>query len=198
VKQVAVLVLGFAVLIAAGCESEQKLSAADWGQKSQLRQEEGDLKAQLEKLQATNERLQEQIKVLSKLPPDSSLDELYGLKKLVIARRTGLYDKDKDGKKEKLIVYLRPVDGEGDAIKAAGEVRVELWDLNQEPQEALLAKWHVKPAELQKLWVSGALTHYYRLSFDIAEQIKKELTVRLHFTDYLTGKVLTAQTVVKP
>lgn len=199
-KSAVVLITGCAVLIALGCESNQSLTTTVWDQNKQLRQQKNDLEVQLEKLQAGNEQLQEQVKVLSRLPADTNFDELYGLEKLIIAKRTGFYDKDRDGKKEKLIVYLRPIDREGDALKAAGEVQVGLWDLNQKPQKALLAEWNVEPAELKKMWVGGMLTHYYRLSFDFAEQLekRKELTVKVRFTDQLTGKVLTAQAAVKP
>lgn len=199
-KSAVVLIAGCAVLIASGCESNQGLTTTVWDQNKQLRQQKNDLEVQLEKLQAQNEQLQEQVKVLSRLPADIKLDELYCLERLIIAKRTGFYDKDKDGRKEKLIVYLRPVDGEGDALKAAGEVQVGLWDLNQKPRKALLAEWHVGPAELKEMWVGGILTHYYRLSFDFVDQTegRKELTVKVRFTDHLTGKVLTAQAAIKP
>ena len=199
-KSAVVFIAGCAVLIASGCESNRGLSMTIWDQNKELRQQKNDLEVQLEKLQARNEQLQEQVMVLSRLPADTNLDELYGLEKLIIAKRTGFYDKDKDGKKEKLIVYLRPIDGEGDALKAAGKVLVGLWDLNQKPRKALLAEWHVEPVELKKMWVGGILTYYYRLSFDFAEQIegRKELTVKVRFTDHLTGKVLTAQAAIKP
>ena len=199
-KAVTVLVVGCAVLIASGCESNEDLSGTVWEQNKQIKQQKKDLEAEVEKLQAKNKQLQEQVVVLSKMPVGVNPDDLYGLKKLVISKRTGLYDKDKDGKKEKLILYLRPVDGEGDALKAAGDVEVELWDLSQEPKESLLAKWHIGPSELKKMWVGGMLTHYYRLSFDLTGDIekRKELTARIRFTDHLTGKVLTAQTIIKP
>jgi hypothetical protein len=187
-------------MIASGCESNKSLSAKIWEQNKQIKQQKNDLKSELEKLQAENTQLREQIVVLSKMPAGTNPDELYSLKKLIISRRTGLYDKDEDGKKEMLILYLRPVDADGDALKATGDVVAELWDLSQEPPEALLAQWHVGPSELKKMWVGGMLTHYYRLSFDVAEDIekRKELTVRARFTDHLTGKVLTAQKIIKP
>jgi hypothetical protein len=199
-KPVIFLFVGFAAFIAAGCENNQSPDTTSWDQNRQLRQQISDLKTNIEKLEVANKQLQEQMTVLSKLPTDVNLYELYGLKKIVIAKRSGLYDKDKDGRKENLIVYLRALDDEGDAFKATGKVEIELWDLNREPKEALLAKWHVEPGQLKKLWVSGILTHYYRLSFDLAEEIEetKELTVKAHFTDYLTGKVLVTQTTIKP
>lgn len=185
----------------AGCEDAESAASKDWDQNKLLRQQKSDLEAQVEKLQVKNQQLQEQVVVLSNLPSDGNdIDELYGLKKLEIARRTGLYDKNNDGTKEKLIVYLRPVDGDGDAVKAAGNVRVELWDLNQKPQKALLAKWSVGPAQLKELWLSGVLTHYYRLSLDLEKQVddRKELTVKVNFTDHITGQVLEAQKAIMP
>ena len=202
-KRALVLIVGCACLFTAGCEDAETGSSTNWDRDKQLRQQVNDLEAKVEKLQDRNRRLQEQVVVLSNLPSDTDandIDEMYGLKKLEIARRTGLYDKNNDGIKEKLIVYLRPVDSDGDAVKTVGSVRVELWDLNQKPQKALLAKWSIGPLELKKLWLSGVLTHYYHLSLDVGKQIdeKKELTVKVSFTDYITGQVLTAQKTITP
>jgi hypothetical protein len=45
------------------------------------------------------------------------------------------------------------------------------------------------------------MTSYYRLTFDAAgvpPADRQELTVKVAFTDYLTGKVLRRQAVVNP
>ena len=44
------------------------------------------------------------------------------------------------------------------------------------------------------------MTNYYRLTFDIAEIPAgqgQELTVKVRFVDYVTGKTLTAQKVIQ-
>ncbi len=65
----------------------------------------------------------------------------------------------------------------------------------------MLAKWHVKPDELKKLWFDTVLTSNYRLAFDVNDIVKsfdKPLTVKVTFTDYLSGKVFEEQKIIKP
>jgi hypothetical protein len=89
----------------------------------------------------------------------------------------------------------------GDCIKAAGAVKIELWNLNAKPAEALLSSWEIEPEKLKKRWSGSLLTSYYKLQFDVSSILgskEKELTLKAEFTDYLTGKILRAQRVIKP
>jgi len=82
----------------------------------------------------------------------------------------------------------------------AGAVDVQLWDLNKTDSEALLDEWRVEPEELKKLWFATMITINYRLTFDVADKIEsmeEPLTVKVTFTDYLTGKVFKEQKVIK-
>ena len=77
---------------------------------------------------------------------------------------------------------------------------VQLWDLNRTDSNALIAKWHVEPAELKKMWVATLITINYRLPFDVDDKlagVKGDLTVKVTFTDYIFGKVFTEQFVIK-
>ncbi len=187
------ILAGCLLFTALGCESADDNSA-------QLQPQKPDLEAQIAQLQADNEQLQNQIKHLLDLGPEATLEYLVNVEKIVITRRSGLYDKDKDGKKEKLIVYVRPIDSEDDIIKAPGTVRVRLLDLDREPKQMLLQERVFGPGELKKLWVGTFMTGYYRLILNVDEEFpdNKELTVKADFTDYLTGKVHTAQKVILP
>jgi hypothetical protein len=141
------------------------------------------------------------VQTLSGLPEDVRLESLYSLESVKIGRYTGFYDKDKDGKNEKLIVYIRPIDEEGDEVKASGAVDVQLWNLNKADSEALLGEWRVQPDELKKLWYATLVTINYRLTFDIADKVDNFddiMTVKVTFTDYLTGKVFNAQRIIQP
>jgi hypothetical protein len=83
----------------------------------------------------------------------------------------------------------------------AGSVDVQLWDLNKKGSEALLGQWQVKRSELKKLWFATLITINYRLTFDVGDKVEKfdePLTVKVTFTDYLTGKVFKEQKVIKP
>ena len=185
----------------AGCENANSIKTPLVEQIGKLTEQKTQLENQLEQTRAENKQLKKQMHVLSGLPEQVKGENLYRLGKIVIGGYTGFFDKDKDGEKEKLIVYIQPIDEEGDIVKASGTVDVQLWDLNKEEGQALLGQWHVKPGELKKLWFATLITINYRLMFDIADKVKsfdEPLTVKVTFTDYLTGKVFKEQKVIKP
>ncbi len=197
----ALLLLCSWALITAGCEETggQKPSLNE--RLYLLEQEKTQLARQVEQSETEKEQLKKQIQVLSDLQPQVEPEDIYNLQRIKITRYTNFYDKDKDGKKEKLIVYIKPLDANGDIIKAAGAVDVQLWDLNKAEGEALLGQWHVKPDELKKLWFATILIINYRLTFDvtgIVDKFDEPLTVKVTFTDYLSGKVFKEQRVIKP
>ncbi len=160
------------------------------------------LESQLAQSNAENEQLTKQMHTLAGLPDEIKGENLYRLQNIEIGKYTGFFDKDKDGEKEKLIVYIQPIDEEGDIIKATGTVDVQLWNLNSpEVNQAMLGQWRVEPGELKKLWFATLITINYRLTFDIADKVKsfdEPLTVKVTFTDYLSGKVFKEQKVIKP
>jgi outer membrane murein-binding lipoprotein Lpp len=166
-----------------------------------LRTQVSDLKSQAEQYQDKIEQLKKQNQTLSGLKPELKAENLYRIEFVKMHKYTNLYDKNKDGKKETLIVYILPTDTEGDVIKASGAVDVELWDLNRENSNAKLAQWRVEPADLRKNWYSSIATSSFRLMFDVSEIVQNDdmpLTVKVAFTDYLTGKVFNEQIVTKP
>lgn len=166
-----------------------------------LRQEKRELTHRLEEASAAGEQAKRQIQVLSGLRPQVRLENLYDLQKIEITKYTNLYDKDKDGRCEELIVYIKPFDAEGDIVKASGTVDVQLWDLDAQDGQAMLGQWHVAPAELKTMWFATIITINYRLVFDVSGIIReydRPLTVKVTFTDYLSGKVFTEQKVIKP
>jgi len=185
----------------AGCEETGSRKPSLNKQVHLLEQQNTQLTRQIEQSGTEKEQLQKQIQVLSGLKPQLKPEDIYNLQKVRITRYTNLYDKDKDGKKEKLIVYIKPIDADGDVIKASGEADVQLWDLNKPEGQALLGQWTVKPDELKKLWFATLLTINYRLTFDVADKVDKfdePLTVKVTFTDYLSGRVFKEQRVIEP
>ena len=166
----------------------------------ELEKENSQLKSEVEQLRQENKQLTEQVEVLRSLPKDR-IQNLHRLKSIKITRYTNFYDKNDDGNKDKLVVYLQPIDEDGDIIKAPGAADVQLWDLNKENGKALLGEWHIEPNELRKLWFKTIVTDNYRLTFDVADKIENPrdpMTVYVTFTDYLTGKVFKEQKVIKP
>ena len=195
-RTVTAILAGCLLAIAAGCD---KSSLAK--ENSTLRQEKAELRSQIEQSKSEAKQLKKQVEVLSDLPPEVRLDDVYDLQKIKITRYTNLYDKDNDGKKETLLVYIQPTDEQGDIVKATGAVDVELWDLDKSEGEAKLGAWHVSPDQLKKMWYATFITINYRLPFDVGDIVtgeEKELVVKVTFTDYISGKVFKEQKVIRP
>ncbi|MDD5458340.1 MAG: hypothetical protein PHF37_02990 [Phycisphaerae bacterium] len=192
-----ILLSAVSLLVFSGCDGActQKSKHID-----QLKIKNSEFKYELETCQKQNTQLADQVEVLSTLDSNKRLEGLYDLENVHIGAFSNLYDKDEDGKIESLIVYVQPIDNTGDSIKAAGQVDIQLWDLNKSPNEALLGEWNVSATELKKLWVS-LFSNNYRLVFNIAGKIANydsPLTVKVVFTDYLSGKVFREQKTIEP
>ena len=187
------------LLLLSGCGIgvERKSPAQMRAEKLEL--QKAALTGDIQQYQAEIEQLRAQVRSLSALPEDES-NNPYEVMKIRISRLSNFFDKDSDGRQEKLVVYVQPVDVEGDVIKAAGTVAVQLWNLNSPTDQALLGQWKVEPAELRKLWFDS-ITTSYRLTFDRPEELdvfSEPLTVRVAFTDYLTGETFRTQQVIEP
>jgi hypothetical protein len=196
-------VLRFSVSLLAlslGCENSNK-NASPADQVRKMTEENSQLQNQIAQSGNETQQLKERIQVLSGLPQGVKAENIYNLISIKITRYTNLYDKDKDDKKETLIVYIQPIDQNGDIIKAAGDVDVQLLDLSKKDGPVQLGQWHVTAQQLKELWFKTLLTVNYRLKFDVAgkvENFKDPLTVTVTFTDYLTGKVFKEQRAIKP
>jgi hypothetical protein len=183
----------------AGCQSSVEESL--WQQIKFLEEEKTSLKLDNEKLQRDNQQFSRQVATLQTLDTEQRTAALNILYKIEIGSRSGIFDKDKDGTKETLIVYVTPIDLVQDSIKAAGTMDVELWNLQADNAGGgLLKKWNIPPDELLNLWVSVLANQSYRISLpveDVVNDEAKNLTVKAQFTDYSTGKTLTAQRAIQ-
>ncbi len=186
------------LLMGCGIGSERKDPLEIEAQK--LEAEKAELTRELQQCQAENIQLAEQVKALSAIPEGKRLDP-YKLTGVRIGKYSNFYDKTGDGIHEKLIVYIKATDTNGDIVKAAGAVNVQLWNLNNPSDEALLGQWQVDPNELHKLWFSTIVSASYRLTFDTPaalDTLAEPLTVKVAFTDYLTGETFHVQKAIDP
>ena len=187
------------LLVVSGCDNGARPSLRN--DFEELSRERTELKRRVEQLEGENKELTGRVTQLAVMSPEAKLEALPDLVRIELGRRTGVLDSDKDGRKDKLVVYVRPYDKTADTIKAAGSIRVQLWDLNADTDGAQLGQWEIGGAQLKQYWAGTFLTNYYRLTFDVGELLvghEGELTLNVSFTDYITGKVLTAQKVLKP
>ena len=195
------MLLLFAAVLVGGCGiGSERVSPLEMKVRD-LEQEKTRLTGLLEQCRIETEQVKAQVKALAVLPQDKQENRFYALSAVKIARFTDFYDKNEDGKREKLIVYLQPVDQTGDAIKTAGAVSVQLWNLSNPSGQALLGQWQVQPGELYNLWFNTLASTAFRLTFDALvtpEVLAQPLTVKTTFTDYLTGQVFADQFVIEP
>ena len=193
--------LALAAVLLAGCGIGSERTSQLEMKVRDLEREKAQLTGQLEQCRIEAEQVKAQVKALAVLPQDKKESQFYALSGVKIARFTDFYDKNDDGQREKLIVYVQPVDQAGDAIKTGGAVSVQLWNLNDPNGKALLGQWQVLPDQLYKLWFNTLTLTAFRLMFDAPvtpETLAQPLTVRMTFTDYLTGQVFTDQYVIQP
>lgn len=200
---VAAMLLCLCALIhfVAGCESNATPKNPLAEQVETLTQDKREMMRQIEHLESKNKALQKQINTLHGLADDARLKDIYEVQSIKITKYTNLFDKDKDSKKETLIVYIQPVDQDGDIIKAAGDVHVQLLKLYKDQNPDVLGKWHITQEELRKLWLDALLKTNYRLTFDVSDKVEtfeEPLTVMVTFTDYLTGREFNEQKLIKP
>jgi hypothetical protein len=185
----------------AGCENAATRSILELEEeRNTLIREKKELTSQFEKSKSENKNLKKRIQVRDNLPPGVEPKNLYRLQKINITKYTDFYDKDKDGKKEKLIVYIQPIDDDGDMVKAPGAVEVRLQDPNKNDDQVPVGQWRVEPNQLKKLWFTGFISTSYKLTFNVVDKIsefEEPLMVKVTFTDNLTGKVLNEEKLIR-
>lgn len=194
------------ILLLAGCQEKAKTAKSKPLVGTKQAVSEISLKGENARLKEQNQQLKEQLETLAGINRPARIEAISTITAIELTSRCGIYDKSSDDsnsteKKKMLMVYLRPIDDMGDCIKAAGAVKIELWNLDAKPNEALLKSWEIEPKDLRKKWSGSLLTSYYKLPFDVHSILtgkEKELTLKAEFTDYLTGKILKGQQVVKP
>ncbi len=193
----AVLAAGF-VGVFAGCAQNDVVHLAMLSQKvDQVSAENESLKRDLAKRDATIEGLQTQVSNLLDLG-SGRLDHLFVTHKIELVRLTGGADYDGQPGDDGVTVYLRPLDAQGDPIKAAGEIRIQLFDLSREGQPREIGLYVVNdPGQLRASWQSGFLTDHYTIRCGwqpgVGPPESREVTVRAVFRDRLTGREFTAQ-----
>jgi hypothetical protein len=181
-----------ATMVGCGGSSENR---PVWQSNRKLLQQKTELENQVHELEAQNKQLKQQVETLGSLDKNIRLENLYDIQSISIVSSTGIYTKEKG---PRLMVYFSPIDKRGDAIKASGSVEVQLWNIATSANEALINKWDVGPGELSKSWGNALMNAFYRLALDLPKNMpaKGDFVVRVSFTDYVSGKVLTARQTI--
>jgi len=185
-----------AILLLSGCAKPNPANIT-------LRKENQSLHDQIEQLNlrhdadaATIRSLEQALPTVERLP-DERVALLFTTHGIRFNRLTGGADLDPskpgdDGVK----VYLEPFDQDGNALKAAGSVVIETFDLASEGQTRL-GRCEFDTAAARAAWVSGGLLYEYVLACPFQTQPRhSQITIKATFTDELTRRQFTAQKVV--
>jgi hypothetical protein len=184
-------------LVLAGCDLQQD--------QTRLRDELAKSNAALNEARNENKRLGEHVarqdeRILSLMAlGDKRLDQLFHVTNISLGDYTGGVSTDgKDGHNA-VKVYLLPMDQDGSIIKATGSVKIQLFDLAAPGDQNLIGQCEFPIEEVRKHWSGGFMTYHYSFVCPWKEGARphEDVTIRVEFVDYLTGKHLVTQKVVK-
>ena len=185
--------------LAGGCKViEQEVWQKHTQELADLRERTRVLAEENQKLQARLADQGKQVRTLQALGP-KRLEKLYHVAEIQLGRYTSGVDLDGKAGDDAVKVLLQPVDQHADVIKAPGEVLVHLYDLAEPPARNRIGEYRWTTDELAKKWAGGFLTYHYGLEcpWKSAPPRHREITVRVEFTAYLTGRKFSAQKVCK-
>jgi hypothetical protein len=161
-----------------------------------LRQEKSRLERAVAQKDAAMSALSRQIEELKAFDPDWRPDAFAPVRLEIVSRSRGT---DFDGLPgdDGVIVYLRPLDADGDAVKVPGRVKIQVLDNSILNAPRLLGVYEFKDAqELREAWHGRFATQHYTFKCPLppgtALPPNRYVTVTAEFVDFLTGTVLTA------
>jgi hypothetical protein len=165
---------------------------------SELRARENDvreLREELDRCGVYNQTLQQEVRSLRGqlgVPPDGPPPAAYPVQTLVLGRQTGGRSNDVCPGDDALQVQVEPRDPEGQAIKAPGQLLINVQEITAEGIKRPLSSWLIPPDQLRHSWKNGLLTTGYvlNLPWKVWPSTEK-LRVTAHF-QLMDGRVFEA------
>lgn len=179
-------------LLTAGCEDQVRLRQ---NLKTALEENE-KLKTENQGLQSEVNQQAKTIETLRGLGGEERLKNLYVVKTIKLGNYTGGFNLDSRDGDEGIKVYVEPIDQYGNVIKAPAEVKIQLFDLAEPAEKNLLGEYKWTVEQVGKEWSGGFGAYHYSFFCRWKDDIPPnhdQITVRVEFTDYLTGEVFEAQ-----
>jgi hypothetical protein len=190
---------GILVIAAIGCDNTtaERMRQLDQ-QIRQLNDQTDKLGKEVTAKDAVIETQRQQIATLQHLG-DKRLEKLYYVTAIRIDRLTGPANYDDKPGPDGITVYIQPVDQDGHVIKAAGDIRIQLLDLANADGKHLIGEYRLDAEHARKAWYGRLMTNHYSVKcpWRSGPPAHEDITVRVEFTDYLTGKTFRDQMVVK-
>jgi len=134
------------------------------------------------------------------MSPDQKLELLPHVTSVRLASLSGGFDDNHDGVDDGIVLYINPVDQEGDIIKAAASVQVRLLDLSAQGEPQQVGQVSLDANQMRPLWFGKLGAHYtvkVPWSGGRTRPPAASITAVVSFQDYLTGKVYPIQQAFK-
>jgi len=154
------------------------------------------IEMQREQIDELSSRLQR----VQTMSPDQKLELLPHVVKVQLASLSGGYDDNHDGIDDGIVLYINPIDQEGDIIKAAASAQVRLLNLEADGEAQLVGQTSLDATQMRSLWFGKLGAHYtvkVPWSGGRTRPPAAAITAVLSFQDYLTGKVFPLQQVFR-
>jgi len=171
---------------------------------AEIQQLEDEIEQQGLAIAQKDEQLAGQAKRIQELQGavgERAIENLVHVDKIEIERLSGGYDDNHDGIDEGVVVYLRLLDKEGDAVKAAGSAKVQILDLSRPEGSRTVGELNLEAAALRPMWFGRLMTYHYTIkvpwSGGADRPTARSLTVRVEFTELLSARTFDAQAVVE-
>ena len=157
-----------------------------------VRAKDNELVAQ----KASIDTLNQQLDVARSISEDG-LKKIFYPEQIELDKLSGGADYDGQPGDDGVTVYLKPVDKDGDVIKVAGDIRIQLFDLAAPPAQNLVGEYFIAVDQVGKLWHGKLLADHYTIKcpWPKGPPQHNEITIRATFVDYLTKRVVSSQTV---
>jgi len=183
--------------LAGGCAAQAEYDRVN-EQLGAARRELHKLTESKEGLEAVIIDQQKQIRSLQALG-QKRMSRLFHVKHIKLGGHSGAVDIDGQAGDDGIKIYLLPIDRDGSTIKAAGDVNIQLYDLAATPAENLIGEYHWDVDKISKQWSSGFMTYHYSFVCPWKSGPPKhdQITARVVFVDYLTGKRFSTQKLCK-
>jgi hypothetical protein len=203
-RRLCFLLPGVMVALLGACSGNRGEVVRTMQERDALQAERDRLLREVEGQRLVVQRLTAQNETLARFGKSRPVD-LFAPLKIEILSRSGGADYDGKPGEDGVTVYVRPVDADGDAVKAPGELRIELTDGSTPGRQTPIGLYEFRDsAELRPMWYSRFGTQHYtaRCPFPPGRRPSEgaRIVISVHFVDYLSGATLTAvaETTVMP
>ncbi len=195
VNATCVVMLGVSLLAITGCNGSRRHIGLI-KEKEALERMTDRMLRELAAKDAQIDQLEGQVASLQSFDPKRPAD-LFAPVKLEIVSLSRGADYDGVPGDDGVTVYLRPRDTDGDAVKAAGSITIQLIDNTDLPAPTVVGVYEFDdPQALRALWHGRFGTDHYSLKCPFPDGYRpsasRRLTVSARFVDFLTGATLTA------